>query len=233
MRTALLTVLGFFFLGEAFARYHAPLAVPVDSFRRDRVILKGSPFALLDPDGTYEGAAEWLPTPRRGYQLGVGYGNSTVLPLYGGYQSPWQEVLRLRAEIRWYRRGGYSPRRVSNPYWAVEGLFKHVQVAQRGSVGRECADGTCTYFQNLTYRDVKDVYALHGKMGWQLTSGRANFDLYVGAGFRQINVCTQGLPADARPPFSRGFRINTWRADTSVLIPSFTLGWKVGVLLGR
>lgn len=232
MKNTFLTALGLFFALKASAQYPAQLAVPVDSFRRDRVILKFSPFALIDPDGTYEGAAEWLPTPRRGYQLGFGYGNSTVLPLYGGYQSSWQEVWRLRAEVRWYRRGGYSPRRTSNPYWAVEGLFKRVHVTQRGTIGRECADGTCAYFQNLTYRNAKDVYALHGKMGWQLVTGRTNFDLFFGAGLRQIEVYNRGLPADARQPFSRGFRINTWRNDTSVLIPSFTLGWKVGWLLG-
>ena len=232
MNTACLTTLGLLFFLNASAQYPAPRTVPLDSFGRNWLILKASPLALLDPDGTYEGAVEWLPTPRRGYQLGVGYGNSTILPVYGGYGSSWQEVLRLRGEIRWYRRGGYSPRRSSNPYWALEGLFKRVQVAQRRSVGRECADGTCAYFQNLTYRDAKDVYALHGKMGWQLTSGRANFDLYFGAGFRQIAVSARGLPADAEPPLSRGFRLGTWRTDTNLVIPSFTLGWKVGVLLG-
>ncbi|MBC7891664.1 MAG: DUF3575 domain-containing protein [Sphingobacteriaceae bacterium] len=204
---------------------------PTDSVL-NRVILKIAPLALLDPDGTFEGALEFMPRPKWSIQQSFGYGNSTILPFYRPYDDQnWQAVWRLRTEFRRYIRGGYTPRRTNNMYYAVEGLFKRVHVTQQGAVGRECANGDCAYFQTVRYRNAKDVYALHGKWGWQLASDRWNFDLYVGVGFRQIYLFYRDLPADARPPLSNNFRINTWRAPTEVMVPSVLAGAKVGWLL--
>lgn len=227
----LLTTLAWLLVLSSFAQ--APLMTPPDPVR-NRFILKVAPLAALDPEGTYEGALEFLPTPHWSIQQGLGYGNSTILPLYRypGDDSGWQQVWRARTEVRWYRRDGYAVGRLRNSYWALEFLFKRVHVNQQGNVGRECLNGDCAYFQRISYRQAKDVYVFHLKNGWQESFGRWQWDFYYGIGVRQIYVFDRGLPADAQQPSARGFRSILWNTP-SVLLPSLSAGVKVGWLLGK
>ncbi len=210
-----------------------------DTTRRPALgIIKIAPLSLIDPYNTFQAGYEYV--PRRGIwsvQAEAGYGNYRTNAYYGDRNNVNSnrmrsnlENWRLRSEVRLYREG--RPARPVGFYVAGETMYRRSNWRGERSVGRECEDGGCAFFELVPYTTHKDVLAFHGKVGSQAEFfERVLFDFYMGAGIRYVWVHYRQLEND-RDENWWTFNIDPGRPGRYRLV-SAALGFKLGYLLYR
>ncbi|MDO1447212.1 DUF3575 domain-containing protein [Rhodocytophaga aerolata] len=195
-------------------------------------IIKWAPFSAVDIDPTIQFGLEYLLKGNWSLQQELGYGHYTHSKYTINGDDLWnKEVWRSRSEVRLYLGNSRKPAGV---YTAFEVLYKRVNFNQKATLGRECADGMCNYFEEVAYKVLRDVVGYHVKIGGQaLLEKRIALDFYTGLGFRNIYVKTPGSGDDGQ-----------WR-DNEILLEiyptrrgnyrliSMNMGFKMGYLLYR
>lgn len=161
-------------------------------------ILKWAPLSLVEQDNTVQFGIEYLFNGTVSLQQEVGYGwfnfNNNE---DNGKKFKNREIWRSRTEMRFYIISNEQITKPKGPYLAIEFLYKRMNYSRQSSVGRECENFDCQYFEIKDYKILKDVFGYHGKIGWQfIVQKRLAIDLYMGGGFRGIRVKSPGLPAD-------------------------------------
>ncbi|MBC7919674.1 MAG: DUF3575 domain-containing protein [Ferruginibacter sp.] len=214
-----------------------PPADSADASRREPLLLlKFAPLSLLDLDNTFQAGIEYGLANRWSVQTEVGYGTSQTnfLLSRSRRRSRPQAVWRIRSEIRRY----FNPLVAAAPslqlYVALEVFYKRVNLPRQTTVGRDCDQGNCAYFEDVQFRVEKDVLGSHYKVGFQQgMSGRLFLDAYVGLGWRFVFVKAPDLPGDAFFPDDRSIflpNINPTHPGKYRLL-STSLGLKVGYLI--
>lgn len=230
--------------------------LPIDSNRHiPHVLLKFSPLSLIDIDATLQGAVEVRTSRRTSVQGEFGYGWPGFAPV--GWSKPGEnysqkEVWRGRLEARLYRNLLRPPRRPNRGpttfplgrYWAVEGVYKQINVLESRQIAVGCLTGTCPPGDIFIRPATRQAVAAHLKAGWQWPIGRTDkgwsrllIDSYVGVGARLIWVTRptpfpagtsplQARPADGIPSFGYGYDPGSGEVN-----PSVSLGVKVSYLL--
>ncbi|WP_421830544.1 hypothetical protein [Larkinella sp.] len=206
-----------------------------------RWVVKFAPLALFDLDNTVQFGAERLFGGRHTVQAEFGYGWKAI-NLYPDRRDDFEnfEVWRGRAEWRRYsgRYRSYRRPHFATPpigrYFAIETFFKQRTVLENTSVGRECVDGTCAYFERGTFPMYRTVWGVHGKFGRQYVltmpgDNRLLLDFFVGLGFRNVSPYrfTNSTNDDVITPNT----FSTWNTRQGGLFPSATLGLKLGYVL--
>jgi hypothetical protein len=236
-RFFVLAVLLLWVAPAAFAQYF-PLP---DTTRRPALgVIKIAPLSLADPYNTFQAGFEYV--PRRGIwsvQAEAGYGDyrthfdrSTRRNFNTGRARFMLENWRLRSEARLYLEG--RPAGPVGFYVAGETMYRRSSWRGESSIGRECEDRVCAFFELTPYTMHKDVLAFHGKAGTQLAAWeRLLFDLYFGAGIRYVWVHSPQLGEnDTLGENGWIFNIDPGRPGRYRLV-SASLGFKVGYLLYR
>ncbi len=227
-------------LGAAPAALAQYFPMPDSTRRKPLGIIKIAPLSLVDAYNTFQAGFEYV--PRRGIwsvQAEAGYGDyhtgingSDRIDLNTGRERFMLENWRVRTEVRLYTEG-YATRPVGF-YVAGETFYRRSNWSGESSVGRECEDGVCAFFELIRYRMHKDVLGFHGKAGAQLVLWeRVLFDLYTGAGIRYVWVRSGQLGGDDTLGDDwRPFNIDPGRPGRYRLL-SAALGFKLGYLLYR
>ncbi|WP_266366823.1 DUF3575 domain-containing protein [Tellurirhabdus rosea] len=222
---------------------HAQDTLTLKQFEKESfAVLKWSPLTLLNPDPSLQVGAEFRTSARESVQAEVGYGRFASWGT-DNEEYRFKETWRARAEYRWYLRPYRKRQRPGQlgafpfgTYLAAELFYKQINVLDRGTVGRDCADGgfNCAYFED-TYQPVsRFVKAGYFKIGWQMPFStrplsRFLMDFNVGIGFRHVKVRRYGAEAD----FFGGAWFDRFDYPDTPLVPDLTVGFKVGYLLQR
>ncbi|MGA0556715.1 hypothetical protein ACO2Q8_08700 [Larkinella sp. VNQ87] len=208
--------------------------------RPPRWVIKFAPLALVDIDNTIQFGAERLFGTRHTVQGEFGYGwRGMNIHEYRRDDFADFEVWRGRAEWRRYSgryRGNRKPHFATPPigrYFALEAFFKQLSVTENTSIGRECADGTCAYFERGTFPMYRTVWGLHAKFGRQFvlsmpSDNRFLLDFYVGFGFRRL---TPFRFSNSNENVFQFTNTGDWRVRNNGVYPSVTLGIKLGYVL--
>ncbi len=232
-----LTVLLLWVAPAALAQY---FPLPDTTRRKPLGVIKIAPLSLIDPYNTFQAGFEYV--PRRGtwsLQAEAGYGDyrthadRSVRRNFNTTRARFMfENWRLRTEVRLYTEGNAT--RPVGFYVAGETMYRRSNWSGQTSVGRECEDGVCAYFEITPYTIHKDVLAFHGKAGYQLaTWERLLFDLYAGVGMRYVWVHSPQLgDNDSLGENGWTFNIDPGRPGRYRLV-SGAMGFKVGYLLYR
>ena len=158
------------------------------SNRKIAGILKFAPLSLFDLDNTIQFGYEYPLNSRWTLQAEAGYGNQyfNIFHFNSSYHRD-REIWRARTEGRYYlSRHRKAP---WGGYIAMEVLYKRITFSEQGSIGRECENGICAYFERTRYKIFKDVVGYHLKIGAQRWIGkRITLEGYVGLGARRIFI---------------------------------------------
>ncbi|RRB06537.1 hypothetical protein [Larkinella rosea] len=205
-----------------------------------RWVVKFAPLALFDTDNTIQFGAERLFGTRHTVQAEFGYGWKAI-NMYPSRREDYEnfEIWRGRAEWRRYSeryRGFRRPHYAVPPigrYFAIETFFKQITTLQNTSVGRECVDGTCAYFERGIFPIYRTVWGIHAKFGRQFvltlpSDNRFLLDFYVGFGFRSL---TPYRFNSTNEDVIRSTGFLFWSNQQGGLRPSATLGIKLGYVL--
>lgn len=210
-----------------------------------RFVLKLAPLAVLDQDATLQAGLEYRTGRRTSVQAELGYGGKNLSPFQSDIKKFTNaEVWRGRAEVRFYR-GRYRTNRKQGlairsdfplgNYWAVEGLFKQINVTTAEYIGQldpVTRVSIIIYPQNIS----RYVVGSHIKFGRQFAFydphrrvfSRALLDIYWGMGVRLIT--NQGAEQLTVETCGCGFgRSFTRRGITPA--PSLSLGLKLSFAL--
>lgn len=225
--------MGLFLLSLSCAPAWGQDTLTVQSSRKTLGIVKFAPLSLLDPHNTLQFGFEYPLKGRWTLQAEAGYGNRYFnLYYYSNDQDDLynRETWRVRVEGRYY-----LSRRRAAPwgwYFAPEVLYKRINFIEQGSIGRECEDGVCAYFERTRYKILKDVVGYHVKFGAQYLLGkRITLDFYQGVGFRNIYVKSPSFREnDSNRSDVLFFTLNPESPGRYRLL-SMSLGLKVGYLL--
>ncbi len=210
-----------------------PSAVDSIHTPKPAYIIKWAPFSILDIDPTIQFGLEYLLKGNWSLQQELGYGHFNHSNYTIDGDNLWnKEVWRSRSEVRLYL--GHYKRKPVGFYTASELLYKRVNFNQEATLGRECEDGMCSYFERVRYKVLRDVAGYHIKIGGQgLIEKRVAVDFYTGLGFRNIIVKTPGSGADGEWRDGEPLMdIYPTRRGNYRLI-SMNLGFKVGYLIYR
>ncbi len=211
-----------------------------------RFILKLAPLSLLDQDATVQAGLEYRLGQRKSIQGEVGYGWQT-LPLLGSDLRKFAaaEVWRGRAEIRFYsgryrtnQRQGIAIRSnypVGN-YWAIDGLFKQVNVQTVAQLGRIDVNPPVPIELSGPKLIRRYVIGSHVKVGRQFAFydpqrrlfSRVLLDIYAGAGIRLFT--NQGADQATDPACGCGIGRSFYYRGIGVS-PSLSAGLKLGFAL--
>jgi hypothetical protein len=213
--------------------------LPDTTGRKPLGVVKIAPLSLVDPYNTFQAGFEYV--PKRGawsLQGEAGYGDYRThadqamrRSFNTGRARLMLENWRLRAEVRLYTEG-YDTRPVGF-YVAGETMYRRSNWRGERSVGRECENDVCAYFESISYTMHKDVLAFHGKAGYQAaTRERLLFDMYVGLGMRYVWVHSPQLGNNGMGEDWRTFNVDPGRPGRYRLV-SGALGFKLGYLLYR
>ncbi|MFC5408776.1 hypothetical protein ACFPMF_05625 [Larkinella bovis] len=207
---------------------------------RPRWVIKAAPLALFDIDNTIQAGAEWLLGRRYSVQAELGYGWRGI-NLYPDRRDDYEkfEVWRGRAEWRRYSgryRGFRKPHFAVPPigrYFALETFFKQVTTLQTTTIGQECVDGTCAYFQRGTFPMYRTVWGIHAKFGRQYvltmpSDNRFLLDFFVGLGFRHLTPYRFSTTSEDVFEFTN---TGLWSRHYQGILPSATIGIKLGYVL--
>jgi hypothetical protein len=211
-----------------------------------RFILKLAPLSLLDQDATVQAGLEYLTGQRTAVQAEVGYGWQK-LPVLGSDLRRFAaaEVWRGRAEVRFYS-GRYrtsAKRRIAirshaplGNYWAIEGLFKQINVQKAAQLG--WIDVNPPIPTDITGPQFVRRYIVgaHIKFGRQFAFydpqrrlfSRTLLDIYWGFGARLIT--NQGASPTTDESCGCGIGRSFTSRGTSIA-PSLSLGLKLGFAL--
>ena len=213
-----------------------------------RAVLKLAPLALLEFQNTFEIGLE-VPLTNRVYVQGqLGYSPQWLMWNYSPTVSARyteRENWRARLEFRWYGAGlGRTARQTNSPlgdYLAVDGFFKQLNGNESITVGRQCANGNCAYFENLRNPTTRYSVGIGLKFGSQRTiyrfgpqqNRRLVLDSYVGFGVRYAWTASRLVPLASEQVFRQGFDFlvfDPFRA-TNGLTPNPIIGIKLGYIL--
>ena len=204
-------------------------------------VVKFAPLALFDPDNTIQFGVERLFGTRHTVQGEFGYGWRAI-NMYPDRRDDYEnfEVWRGRAEwrrysgrYRSYRRPHYATPPIGR-YFALETFFKQLTVLENTTVGRECVDGTCAYFERGTFPLYRTVWGIHCKFGRQFVltmpgDNRLLLDFFFGMGFRNLTPYRFNNSTNEDVIRSTGFGFLDSRQGG--LRPSATIGIKLGYVL--
>ena len=200
-----------------------------------RWVIKLAPLALFDPDNTLQIGAERLLGQRYGLQAEAGYGwnNFSVYASNNPEDYQHREVWRGRVEWRTYIKRHGRMRRPRGTYWAYELLYKQVNNQEVQTIGRECQDGPCAYYQRTTNPVTKYVGAGHIKFGYQSAfdaspAARVLIDFYFGIGIRRRIVERPAQPTDSSYYWYEGGDLLGTNRTGAYTFPGLTTGIKVG-----
>jgi hypothetical protein len=162
-----------------------------DTTRRPALgVIKIAPLSLLDPYNTFQAGFEYV--PRRGIwsvQAEAGYGDyRTHVDRASAPQFQYRpgaadaRKLAPAVGVRLYLEG--RPARPVGFYIAGETMYRRANWRGESSIGRECEDGVCAFFELAPYTMHKDVLAFHGKAGSQVALWeRLLFDFTLGRAY--------------------------------------------------
>lgn len=195
-------------------------------------ILKFSHLSLIDPLQTIQFALEH-PLGKRislqhegGYV--IGYDDFDIF----GDDDPYSRIrgFRLRNELRIYMTPA-AEGILEGYYFAPEFLYNFIRFDKTTSVGRDCnGSWTCQYYEYMSYRAQKQVYATHIKVGYQkIFLERVVLDIYGGYGWRHIKELNVHPPEGLQPGDRFQFDGDKY-LDNRI---SISLGFKLGYLLGK
>ena len=161
------------------------------------VVVKLNPLMAVGVDGAAYGGVE-VPMGRRGAIQGeVGYGGFRSLMNYDSDSYTHKENWRGRLQYRWYNREGLA---TDKPwYWAVEGTYKQVNAVDNQTLGRDCQNGNCAYFELVNQTVTRYVAGAYGKVGKLVPftridgTYRFSLDLYAGIGINYAWTARQPL----------------------------------------
>jgi len=219
--------------------------------RTPRAVIKFAPLSLLDNDATVQGGLEYQTGIRTSVQGEFGYGRKGLSPFGGDLNSFVQaEVWRGRAEVRFYsgryrtnRRRGIAFRSdfpLGN-YWAIDGLFKQINVVKRDNLySGDAASQTGSFVLIGTQQRLISRYVLgsHLKIGRQFAFydpqrrvfSRALLDIYFGAGVRWAVNDVPPPPFDPITLCGCGLG-RSFNNTESRFYPSLSAGLKFGFAL--
>ncbi len=198
-------------------------------------VIKFAPLSLFDLDNTVQFGFEYPLKRKWTIQAEAGYGNHYLNLYHHTNDTDYyrnRETWRMRSEIRLY----LSRRRTTPWGWyiAPEFFYKRINFTEQGSIGRECEDGICAYFERARYKILKDVIGYHFKIGVQhLVGRRITLDWYYGLGARHIYIKSPSFGPNDSTGENWGFiTVNPGRPGTYRLV-SMALGLKIGYLIYR
>lgn len=192
--------------------------------------VKVNMLALFDATSAYQASFEYGIGGNLSLQHEFGY-ITNYTPFYYG-SGKELNGLRFRNELRYYFLKKDNIR--NSTYTAAEILWMNASLTEEA----EFAMDNWTYFETKEYTRKKNVFAFHQKFGYQVQIPNSNavLDVYVGAGMRSINRITE-YPAEGDLSSSNNgmdFFDGISGSDNSFrIIPSFVIGYKIGIFLGR
>lgn len=211
-----------------------------------RFILKLAPLAVLDQDATIQAGLEYRTGRRTSVQAELGYGGKNLSPFRSDIKKfADAEVWRGRAEVRFYS-GRYRTNhkqgiaiRSDFPlgnYWAVEGLFKQVNVQKAAQSGQIDVNPPVPIEVTGPQLIRRYVVGSHIKFGRQFAFydphrhifSRTLLDIYAGIGVRLIT--NQGAEQVTDETCGCGIGRSFFYRGTGVS-PSLSLGLKLGFAL--
>lgn len=201
---------------------------------KKQVTLKFAPLAMFDIDNTYAFAVEVpLSNPKFSLQQELGYGHAATNLWYSlDNYKPRKYTIRLKAQFRYY----YFERSIVRGYLGVEYFYKRTQSKEKRWVGQDCQSfGACSFSMEDNVSFVKQVHAIHPKVGWQFYFGpRFSLDLYTGFGARVIDnkVISENKTINLSPHSGDINWFDSWQKGTHVY-PSLSAGIQLGVRLGK
>ena len=209
---------------------------PHNAFGYPKWAFKWNALTLIDVDATLQLAAERFLGKRWSVQQEIGYGwwtwnnsgNNTTNEQRNHYQT-W----RFRTEGRYYL-SNFEENNFGK-YVALEILYKQVSYPQTQTIGRNCMNGRCDYYEIADYLYVRRVAAGHIKVGLQgIVGKRFLVDFFAGIGIRQIEVRYEGLPKDNIQTYqsTRSGRVSLFNRQTegNFIVLSGTLGLRIGYM---
>jgi hypothetical protein len=204
-------------------------------------VVKFAPLALFDPDNTIQFGVERLLGGKHTIQGEFGYGWQAI-NMYPYRREEYENFEVWRGRVEWRRYSGRyrsfrKPHYATAPigrYFAVETFFKQLTVLDNTAVGRECADGTCAFFERGTFPIYRTVWGAHVKLGRQFVlsipgKNRLLLDFFIGLGFRSVTPYRFNNSQNEDVIRSTGLAF--WNSQQEGLRPSGTLGIKLGYVL--
>ena len=183
------------------------------------VILKISPLALLEPEGSIQGGIELMLDKNISIQQDLGY----VFNSYGsGLYGEVIDGIISKTELRFYNKNFNgsdlkpSMKRKRN-YIAPQFLYKHIQY------------GNYAY----SYRDNKnkDIYAAHLKFGRQfIYKNNTVLDIFLGFGFRH-RVDSWTATYYSYDYLTKKSTTETRNYRNKITLPGISAGFKIGLAL--
>lgn len=194
--------------------------------RAPKLIIKWAWLSLIDPDQTVQFGVEYALNKQWSLQQEIGYGH--FLPYSTDNEDKDREIWRFRTEGRFYFSSS-RPNPMEGTYVAAEIFYKRNNYLNEITVGRECENGNCAFFQQKEYIRIKDVVGYHIKIGRQwVISRRVALDIYAGLGLRSIHVKTPGLSKEEQENINRDYVLFGYYSSGSYLMPSLSSGFKFG-----
>ena len=214
------------------------------------VVIKLNPLLAVGVDGAASGGVE-VPVGKRGaVQAEFGYGAFRSLMNYDSESYSRKENWRGRLQYRQYVPQGIS---TDHPaYWAIEGTYKQVNALDNQTLGRDCVNGNCGYFQLVQQAATRYIVGLYGKGGKVIPLTRADgtyrflVDVYAGFGLyyawavrQPLNLPTGGQYPTTDylfTPYPRLFSLDDRFGKSSQpnrALPDMQLGFTVGYRLNE
>lgn len=141
--------------------------------------------------------------------------------------------IRTKNEIRYYLNNQKAERRFG-AYTSAEIMWNYYKFVSE----EEFAMDNWTYFEMKEVTRYKNVFAFHQKYGYQFqfSNSKAVFDVYIGAGIRSVYKKTE-LPTNGELN-TTGINFNLFdgignSSDGNSIVPSFSLGYKLGIFLEK
>jgi hypothetical protein len=204
--------------------------------------LKISPLYMLAADNTFQMGIEHRFNRKSNITISeeFGYGNGAS-NIYNQNSDNYsvKETFRAQIEIRKYRND--SPF-LNGKYIGYELFYKQVNDQIENTLGRECDNGNCNYYERLKYPVRKFAFGGNIKVGKQTVINNRKdekknllFDIFVGFGLRKIIYDHKIDLTDADLRFGRGgnnyfpFYINGYGIkDRQIFVPNVTFGLRLG-----
>ena len=196
---------------------------------RNKVVLKWAPVPLFDFYNTLQLGVEIpFPDPRFSFQQELGYGHSSFNIWYAEREDmPDRHSFRSRSQLRYYLREWNSFR----IYFAGEYFIRNSRTYARSYIGGNCEHG-CDYYKETPHATARLAKAVHLKFGFQSwLSPRICMDVYAGPGFRSIR--SKSFTTNVPDYYDDGPWWENSNTRAGQPIPSFAMGFQLGIRLGK
>ncbi|MBW8050202.1 MAG: hypothetical protein FVQ77_07665 [Cytophagales bacterium] len=186
------------------------------------VILKISPLALLEPEGSIQGGIELMLDKNISIQQDLGYVFNSYGSELGLFYPEIKQGLISKTELRFYNKNFNksdlkpSMKRKRN-YIAPQFLYKHIQY--RG------------YDYSYRNNKNKDIYAAHLKFGRQfIYKNNTVLDIFLGFGFRH-KVDSWTYTYTSYDSWTKKSTTETRNYRNEITLPGISAGFKIGLAL--